>query len=56
MLGDVRARIGVLTRRVGGVRLEMIRKSLANTPLLEIEGDIDHASAGIFDRAVRELS
>ena len=34
--------------------MEIIRKSLASTPLLEIEGDIDHASTDTFDRAVRE--
>jgi anti-anti-sigma factor len=28
--------------------------SLADTPLLEIEGDIDHSSAAAFERAVDE--
>jgi anti-anti-sigma factor len=34
--------------------LEIIRKSLASIPLLEIEGDIDHASTDVFDKAARD--
>jgi anti-sigma B factor antagonist len=34
--------------------LEIAKKSLAGVPLLEIEGDIDHANADLFDRAVQD--
>jgi anti-anti-sigma factor len=37
-----------------GVTVEVRTLSLTGVPLLEIEGDVDHSSAGKFDRAVEE--
>jgi anti-anti-sigma factor len=34
--------------------VEIRKQSLAGVPLLEIEDDIDHSWADVFDRAIRE--
>jgi anti-anti-sigma factor len=52
--GAAEREYGVETPIGWGARLEIVKKSFAGIPLVEIGGDLDHLSADDFDHATRD--